>query len=85
MGMIVAILTIGFENGPVTKFQRVMDQVLDSFAFAKCYINNIIIFSLTKTDDIHHLQEVLGHLKETTFSCILASVSFPNLNGVHGS
>jgi hypothetical protein len=52
---------------------------LDSFAFAKCYINNIIIFSLTKTDDIHHLQEVLGHLKETTFSCILASVSFSKL------
>jgi len=49
---------------------------LDNFAFAKCYIDNIIIFSLTKKDDIHHLQEVLDHLKEITFSGILASASF---------
>ncbi len=32
-----------------------MDQVLARFGFAKCYIDDIITFSLTSKDHKHHL------------------------------
>jgi hypothetical protein len=41
----MVILTLGFEECLV-EFQRIMDQMLAGLDFAKCYINNIIIFSL---------------------------------------
>jgi len=44
----------GLKNAP-TKFQWVMDQMLMSFSFAKCYIDDIIVFSLTPGDHMHHL------------------------------
>jgi putative transposase len=56
-------LSFGLKNA-LTKFQRVMDQVLAGLNFTKCYINDIIVFSLTPRDHMHHLQEVFGKLKE---------------------
>jgi hypothetical protein len=41
-----------------------MDQVLASFSFAKCYIDDIIIFSLTLGNHMQHYQKVFGKLKE---------------------
>jgi hypothetical protein len=41
-----------------------MDRMLASLGFTKCYIDDIIIFSLTLGDCMHHLQEVFGRLKE---------------------
>jgi methanogenic corrinoid protein MtbC1 len=38
--------------------------MLAGFGFAKCYIDDIIVFSLTLTDHMHHLQDVFGRLKE---------------------
>jgi len=35
------------------KFQRIMDQML--VGFVKCYIDDIIVFSLTPEDHMHHL------------------------------
>jgi len=41
-----------------------MDQVLVGLGFAKCYIDDIIVFSPTIKDHEHHLQEVLRRLKD---------------------
>ncbi len=49
-------------NNALTKFLKVMDQVLARLGFAKCYIDNIIIFSSTLEDHGHHLQEVFKRL-----------------------
>jgi hypothetical protein len=37
------------------EFQRIMDRVLVSFGFAKCYIDDIIVCNLTPEDHMHHL------------------------------
>jgi hypothetical protein len=39
-----------------------MDQILVNFSFAKCYIDDIIVFNLTLRNHMHHLQEVFGRL-----------------------
>jgi hypothetical protein len=58
MGKIVCtkwqFLPFGLKN-PHANFQRVMDQVLARLGFAKCYIDDIIIFSPTLEDHRHHL------------------------------
>jgi len=57
-------------NNVPAKFQRVMDRVLVGLGFAKCYINDIIIFSLTVGNHMHHLQEVFKRLKDITINSI---------------
>jgi hypothetical protein len=47
-------LPFGLKNVP-TEFQRVMDYILVGLGFAKCYIDDIIIFRLTLEDHMHHL------------------------------
>jgi len=37
------------------EFQQVMDQVLAGLTFAKCYIDDIIVFNLTVGYHMHHL------------------------------
>jgi hypothetical protein len=44
----------GLKNAP-REFQRVMDRMLAGLGFAKCYIDDIIVFSLTPGDHMHHL------------------------------
>jgi hypothetical protein len=56
-------LPFGLKNALV-EFQRVMDQVLAGLDFAKCYIDDIIVFNLTPGDHMHHLQKVFRRLKE---------------------
>jgi len=41
-----------------------MDQVLVIFTFAKCYINDVIILSLTLEDHMHHFQKVFNWFKK---------------------
>jgi hypothetical protein len=41
-----------------------MDRVLAGLGFAKCYIDDIIVFSSTSEDHKHHLQEIFGRLKD---------------------
>ncbi len=45
MGRILVVLTIWFKN-TFMEFQRVMDRMLASLGFVKCYIDDIIAFSL---------------------------------------
>jgi hypothetical protein len=46
-------LSFDLKNIP-TKFQRVMDRMLMGIGFAKCYINDIIVFSLTLKDHMYN-------------------------------
>jgi hypothetical protein len=46
------------------KFQRVMDQMLVGNGFAKCYVNDIIIFNMAPID---HLQEAFERFKGHNF------------------
>jgi hypothetical protein len=41
-----------------------MDLVLARIGFAKCYIDDIIIFNPTLRDHEHHLQEIFGRFKD---------------------
>jgi hypothetical protein len=41
-----------------------MDRMLAGFGFAKCYIDDIIIFSFTLRNHRHHLWKVFRRLKE---------------------
>jgi hypothetical protein len=56
-------LPFGLKNA-FTKFQRVMDYILIGLGFAKSYINDIIIFSLTLEDHMHHLQEIFRRVED---------------------
>ncbi len=56
-------LTLGFEEHLV-EFQIIMDQMLAGLDFAKCYINNIIIFSLISRDCTLYPHEVLDQFKD---------------------
>jgi hypothetical protein len=54
-------LPFGLKNA-LMKFRKVMDRMLAGLDFAKCYIDDIIIFSPTPRDHMHHLQKVFGRL-----------------------
>jgi hypothetical protein len=41
-----------------------MDPMLGRLSFAKCYIDDIFVFSLTSKDQGHHMQEIFGRLKD---------------------
>jgi hypothetical protein len=41
--------------------------MLVGLGFAKCYINDIMVFSLTPRNHMHHLQDVFRRLKEHNF------------------
>ncbi len=56
-------LPFSLKNAPA-KFQRVMDRVLARLGFAKCYIDDIIVFSSTSKDHKYHLYEVFRRLKD---------------------
>jgi hypothetical protein len=47
-------LPFGLKN-TFAKFLSVMDQMLAGCSFAKCYIDDIIIFTLTLEEHMHHL------------------------------
>ncbi len=59
---ICLVLPFSLKNASI-KFQNLMDQMLASISFAKCYIDDIITFILIPRDHMHHLQEVFERLK----------------------
>ncbi len=68
-------LPFGLKNTFVN-FQNVMDQVLACCNFAKCHIDDIIIFSLTLEDHMHNLPwRCLEDLRVIILSFIQANAS----------
>jgi hypothetical protein len=51
-----------------------LDRVFANLSFAKCYIDGIIVFSLTPRNHMHHCGKCLKDLKNTTLSFIQVSV-----------
>jgi hypothetical protein len=60
------VKTTFWEIDPHGKDYLYQWKFLASLGFAKCYIDDIIVFNLTPRDRMHHLQEVFGRLKEVT-------------------
>ena len=56
-------LPFGLKNAPA-KFQRVMDRVLASLPFARCYIDDVIIFSSSPREHVRHLQAMFEQLRQ---------------------
>jgi hypothetical protein len=62
-------MPFGLKNAPVF-FQRIMDKTLrDVRAFARCYIDDIIIFSKSHAEHKVHLREVFQRLREKGIKC----------------
>ena len=55
-------LPFGLKNAPA-EFQRVMDQVLKGLPFARCYIDDVIIFNDSPSEHVRHLQQVFERLR----------------------
>src|SRR6476620_7715960 len=63
------VMPFGLKNAPVF-FQRIMDQTLrDVRAFARCYIDDIIIFSRSHAEHKVHLREVFQRLRVKGIKC----------------
>jgi hypothetical protein len=63
------VMPFGLKNAPVV-FQKIMDKTLRGVrAFARCYIDDIIIFSKSHAKHKLHLQEVFQWLREKGIKC----------------
>ena len=57
-------IPFGLQGAPAT-FQRMVDKLLNGLnEFAGAYIDDVIVFSKTWSDHLHHLEEVLGKIQE---------------------
>ena len=57
-------MPFGLQGAPAT-FQRMVDKLLNGLnEFAGAYIDDIIVFSKTWSDHLHHLEAVLGKVQE---------------------
>ena len=56
-------LPFGLKNAPA-EFQRVMDRILAGLDFARCYIDDIIVYSSIVEEHQRHLQQVFERLRE---------------------
>lgn len=61
-----AAAPMGFCNS-AAHCQRYMDKILP-FSFAKCYIDDIVVFSHTFEDHLKHLEEVLSALEQANIT-----------------
>jgi hypothetical protein len=63
------VMPFGLKNAPVF-FQRIMDKTpRDVRAFARCYIDDIIIFSRSDAEHKVHLREVFRRLRAKAIKC----------------
>ena len=53
----------GLKNAP-SYFQRQMDKVLAGLSFARCYIDDIVIWSATFEEHLTHLSAVFARLRD---------------------
>ena len=65
----------GLKSAPA-EFQRVMDQVFSGLPSARCYIDDVIVFSITPHEHVRHLQPFLYGCNGGDCACTTTSVSF---------
>ena len=61
-------MPFGVKNAPA-KFQRVMDETLQGLEFVRCYIDDILIFSITLDDHLGYLQQLFDWLRQAGLKC----------------
>src|SRR6476660_1343806 len=62
-------MPFGLKNAPVF-FQKIMDKTLRGVrTFARCYIDDIIVFSKSHAEHRVHLREVFQRLREKGIKC----------------
>ena len=57
------MVPFGLKNAP-SYFQRQMDKVLSGLTFARCYIDDIVIWSTTIEEHLEHLSAVFARLRK---------------------
>ena len=70
-------MPFGLYNAPAT-FQRTVDILFSGYRWRTClvYLDDIIVFSNTAEEHVHHVREVLTILKEAGFSLKLKKCKF---------
>lgn len=63
---VLHVAPMGFKNS-AQHMQRLMDKVLRNFPFARCYVDDIVVFSRTFDEHIKHLSTVLAALEKLKF------------------
>ena len=63
-----AFMPFGLKNAP-SKFQRVMDGALQGLPFARCYIDDILIYSPSFEEHLAHLTKVFECLERVNLTC----------------
>ena len=71
------VMTFGLTNAPST-FMRLMNEFLKRFLgkFVIVYLDDILIFSKTKEEDLEHIRKVLQRLKKEKFLINFKKCSF---------
>ena len=69
------VMPFGLINAPVT-FQRMMDHVLEGLAFARVYVDDVVIFSKTVDVHVEHTKEVLRRITKYALKVKLSKCSF---------
>jgi hypothetical protein len=75
------VVPFGLKNAPPF-FQRVMDQTLvREMHCARCFIDDVIIFSRNLENHKQHLRQVLGRLRDKGVKCHPSKmrVGFPDV------
>ena len=75
------VVPFGLKNAPPF-FQRVMDQTLvNERHCARCFIDDVIIFSKSLAEHKQHLRQVLGRLRNKNIKChpVKMRVAFPDV------
>ena len=70
-------MPFGLKNAPVT-FMRLMDDILQPFtdSFVVVYLDDIMIFSQTWEEHLHHFREVLQTLRQQKLCANLEKCTF---------
>ena len=68
-------MPFGVKNAPA-HFQRIMDHVLQGLPFARCYIDDVIIFSDSFEQHLQHVEQVLLRIREAGLKCHPSKCSF---------
>ena len=61
-------MPFGLKNAPA-KFQRVMDEALQGLSYARCYIDDILVYSLSVEDHCAHVETILERLEAVGLTC----------------
>lgn len=63
----------------LSMLQKMMDDVLQRFPFAKVYVDNVIIFSKSTEDHVRHFEQFFGRIQKQNLKIKVKKCSFGHL------